>query len=58
MDKNEIHAKILEMVTPLCQAKDIDVWGIELLFGAGAVTISCASTWTLPGEWVLMNVRP
>ncbi len=35
MDKNEIHAKILEMVTPLCQAKDIDVWGIELLFGAG-----------------------
>lgn len=35
MDKNEIHAALLEMVTPLCQARDIDVWGIDLLFGAG-----------------------
>jgi len=35
MEKNEIHAKILEMVTPLCQARDLEIWGIDLLFGAG-----------------------
>jgi ribosome maturation factor RimP len=35
MDKNEIHAKLMEIVTPLCQARDLDVWGIDLLFGAG-----------------------
>ncbi len=35
MDKNEIHARLMEMVTPLCQARDLDVWGIELLFAAG-----------------------
>lgn len=35
MDKNEIHAKLLEIVTPLCQAKDLEIWGIDLLFGAG-----------------------
>jgi len=35
MDKNEIRATLLEMVTPLCQARDIDIWGLELLFGAG-----------------------
>ena len=35
MDKNEIHAKLLEMVTPLCLARDLEIWGIDLLFGAG-----------------------
>jgi len=35
MDKNEIHARLLDMVTPLCAARDLEVWGIELLFGAG-----------------------
>lgn len=35
MDKNEIHARVMEMVLPLCQARDLDVWGIDLLFGAG-----------------------
>ena len=35
MDKNEIHAKLLEMITPLCLARDIEIWGIDLLFGAG-----------------------
>ncbi len=25
----------MEIVTPLCQARDLEVWGIELLFGAG-----------------------
>jgi ribosome maturation factor RimP len=35
MDKNEIHAKLLELVTPLCLARDLEIWGIELLFGAG-----------------------
>ena len=35
MDKNEIHARLMEMTTPLCQARDLQVWGIELLFAAG-----------------------
>jgi ribosome maturation factor RimP len=35
MDKNEIHARLLEMAAPLCEARGIDIWGIELLFGAG-----------------------
>ena len=35
MDKNEIHARLMEMVTPLCEARDLEVWGIELLFAAG-----------------------
>lgn len=35
MDKNEIHARLMEMVTPLCQARDLEVWGIDLLFAAG-----------------------
>jgi ribosome maturation factor RimP len=35
MDKNEIHAKLLELVTPLWLARDLEIWGIELLFGAG-----------------------
>ncbi len=25
----------MEIVTPLCQARDLEVWGIELLFSAG-----------------------
>ena len=35
MDKNEIHARLLELVTPLCLARDLEIWGIDLLFGAG-----------------------
>lgn len=35
MDKNEIHAKLMEIATPLCLARDLEVWGIDLLFGAG-----------------------
>lgn len=35
MDKNEIHARLMEMVNPLCQARDLEVWGIDLLFAAG-----------------------
>jgi ribosome maturation factor RimP len=35
MDKNEIHARLMEMVTPLCLARDLSVWGIELLFATG-----------------------
>lgn len=35
MDKNEIHARLMEMVTPICQARDLEVWGIDLLFAAG-----------------------
>jgi len=35
MDKNEIHARLMDLVTPLCQARDLEVWGIDLLFGAG-----------------------
>ncbi len=35
MDKNEIRAKLLGMLTPLCLARDIEIWGIDLLFGAG-----------------------
>jgi len=35
MDKSEIHARLMEMVTPLCQARDLEVWGIDLLFAAG-----------------------
>ncbi len=35
MDKNEIHAKLTEIVIPLCQARDLELWGIDLLFGAG-----------------------
>lgn len=35
MDKNEVHAKLMELVTPLCHARDLEVWGIDLLFGAG-----------------------
>ena len=35
MDKNEIHARLMEMLTPLCQARDLEIWGIDLLFAAG-----------------------
>ena len=35
MDKNEIHARLLDMITPLCEARGIDIWGIDLLFEAG-----------------------
>ncbi len=35
MDKNEIHTRLMEMTTPLCQARDLEVWGIDLLFAAG-----------------------
>jgi ribosome maturation factor RimP len=35
MDKSEIHARLIEMVTPLCQARDLELWGIDLLFAAG-----------------------
>jgi ribosome maturation factor RimP len=35
MDKNEIHARLMELSIPLCQARDLEVWGIELLFAAG-----------------------
>ncbi len=35
MDKNEIHARLLDMVAPLCAARDLDIWGIDLLFEAG-----------------------
>jgi ribosome maturation factor RimP len=48
MDKNEIHAKLLELVTPLCLARDLEIWGIELLFGAADGTGSCASSSTPP----------
>lgn len=35
MDKNEIRDRLIEMVTPVCEARGISIWGIELLFGAG-----------------------
>lgn len=35
MDKQEIHDRLLDMVTPLCQARGLEIWGIELLFGTG-----------------------
>ncbi len=35
MDKNEIHARLMEMLTPLCQARDLEIWGLDLLFAAG-----------------------
>lgn len=37
MDKNEIlaRARLLEMLTPLCAARNLEVWGVELLFGGG-----------------------
>ncbi|GAB1409143.1 ribosome maturation factor RimP [Desulfovibrionales bacterium] len=35
MDKAEIHARLLEIITPMCRARSIDVWGVELLFEAG-----------------------
>jgi len=35
MDKNEIHERLLALTTPLCQARDLEIWGIDLLFGAG-----------------------
>lgn len=25
----------MDMVTPLCQARNLEIWGVELLFGAG-----------------------
>ena len=34
MDKNEIHSRLVEIVTPLCQARDLELWGIEVLIGA------------------------
>lgn len=35
MDKNDIHARLIELAAPLCQARDLQIWGIDLLFGAG-----------------------
>lgn len=35
MDKTEIQARLLEIITPFCHARDIDVWGVEFLFEAG-----------------------
>lgn len=35
MDKTEIHARLLEIITPLCQARNLVVWGVELSFEAG-----------------------
>lgn len=35
MDKKEIHERLNAMLTPLCMARDLELWGVELLFGAG-----------------------
>ena len=35
MDKIEIHARLVEMVTPLCQARDLEIWGVEYLVAMG-----------------------
>lgn len=35
MNKNKIYDQLLQMLAPLCAARDLEIWGIELLFGAG-----------------------
>lgn len=35
MDKDKIHAQLVDILTPLCLAHALDLWGIELLFGGG-----------------------
>lgn len=34
MDKNEIRSRLVDMLTPLCLARSLDIWGVELLFSA------------------------
>lgn len=35
MDKQEIYTQLVSILTPLCQAQGLELWGIELRFGAG-----------------------
>lgn len=35
MDKNEIHSRLMDILVPLCQARGLNVWGLELLFPGG-----------------------
>lgn len=35
MDKNELRSQLLALLEPLCVARALDVWGVEILFGAG-----------------------
>lgn len=35
MDRHEIHAQLVQILNPLCLAHNLELWGIELHFGAG-----------------------
>lgn len=35
MDKNEIHTRLTDILSPLCQARGLEIWGVEILSGSG-----------------------
>lgn len=35
MDINEIRDRLLALAGPACQTRDLQIWGVDLLFGAG-----------------------